>query len=58
MRSASKRTRTFLQGVALGAAVAMVTLVASAAVAGTGIGQVFNLGTENRVNVTLHYNFY
>ena len=50
MRSASKRTRTFLQGVALGAAVAMVTLVASAAVAGTGIGQVFNLGTENRVN--------
>jgi hypothetical protein len=41
---------TFVKGVALGAAVAMVTLVGSAAVAGTGVGKVFNLGEDNRVN--------
>jgi len=41
---------TFLKGVALGAAVSSVTLVASAAFAGTGIGAVFNLGKTNAVN--------
>ena len=41
---------TFLKGVVLGTAVAVVTLVASAAVAGTGVGKVFNLGESNRVN--------
>ena len=46
----SKPTGTFFKGVALGAAVAMVTLVGSAAVAGTGVGKIFNLGEANRVN--------
>jgi hypothetical protein len=41
---------TFFKGVFLGAAVASVTLVASAAFAGTGIGSVFNLGRTNAVN--------
>ena len=41
---------TFLKGVVLGAAVAMVTLVGSAAVAWTGVGKVFNLGESNRAN--------
>jgi len=41
---------TFLKGVVLGAAVSSVTLIASAAFAGNGIGGVFNLGTTNTVN--------
>jgi hypothetical protein len=41
---------TFLKGVALGAAVSLVTLAATAAFAGTGVGKVFNLGEDNRVN--------
>jgi hypothetical protein len=45
-----KQTPTFFKGVILGAAVAMVTLVASAAFAGTGVGKIFNLGEDNRVN--------
>ena len=40
----------FLKGVALGSAVSLATLAATAAFAGTGVGKVFNLGQENRVN--------
>ena len=43
---------TFLKGVALGALVGSMTLVATAAVAGTGVGGVFNLGKSNSVNGT------
>jgi hypothetical protein len=43
---------TFLKGVALGAAVSSVTLVTSAAVAGNGVGKIFNLGQTNTVNQT------
>jgi hypothetical protein len=43
---------TFLKGVVLGAAVSSVTLVASAAFAGTGVGGIFNLGKYNPVNAT------
>jgi hypothetical protein len=42
---------TFFKGVALGSAVSLVTLAATAAFAGTGVGNVFNLGASNRVNV-------
>lgn len=38
------------KGVVLGAAVAAVLMAATAAVAGTGVGAVFNLGKTNRVN--------
>jgi hypothetical protein len=41
---------TFLKGVALGSAVSLMTLAATAAFAGTGVGNVFNLGESNRVN--------
>jgi hypothetical protein len=41
---------TFFKGVALGSAVSLVTLAATAAFAGTGVGKVFNLGEDNRVN--------
>jgi len=41
---------TFLKGVALGSAVSLATLAATAAFAGTGVGSVFNLGQTNRVN--------
>ena len=41
---------TFLKGVALGSAVSLVALAATAAFAGTGVGKVFNLGQDNRVN--------
>jgi hypothetical protein len=41
---------TFLKGVALGSAVSLVTLAATAAFAGTGVGSVFNLGQTNRAN--------
>ena len=41
---------TFLKGVALGSAVSLATLAATAAFAGTGVGKVFNLGETNRVN--------
>jgi hypothetical protein len=43
---------TFFKGVALGAVVGSLTLVATAAVAGTGIGGVFNLGKTNTVNAS------
>lgn len=43
---------TFLKGVALGAAVSSVTLIASAAFAGSGVGAIFNLGKYNAVNGT------
>lgn len=41
---------TFLKGVALGAAVSLATLMATAAFAGTGVGGVLNLGAVNTVN--------
>lgn len=43
---------TFLKGVALGSVVSLVTLSASAAVAGTGVGAIFNLGRTNSVDAT------
>lgn len=43
---------TFFKGVVLGAIVGSLTVVATAAVAGTGVGTVFNLGQSNRVNAT------
>jgi hypothetical protein len=43
---------TFFKGVALGAVVGSLTLVGTAAVAGTGVGAVFNLGKTNTVNGT------
>jgi hypothetical protein len=42
----------FLKGVVLGAVVAGLTVTSTAAVAGTGIGGVFNLGAANTVNAS------
>jgi hypothetical protein len=42
----------FLKGVVLGAIVSTLTLAASVALAGSGIGGVFNLGQPNTVNKT------
>jgi hypothetical protein len=41
---------SFFKGVAFGAIACVVVLSASAALAGTGVGAVFNLGTANTVN--------
>jgi hypothetical protein len=41
---------TFSKGIALGLVVASAALSTTSALAGTGIGAVFNLGTANRVN--------
>lgn len=43
---------TFFKGVGLGAAVSALTLTATAALAGTGVGGVFNLGQKNTVNAS------
>ena len=43
---------TFLKGTAVGSAVAVAMLTATSALAGTGIGAVFNLGKTNTVNAT------
>ena len=43
---------SFSKCVVLGAAMSMLALVASTAVAGTGIGGIFNLGQSNTVNGT------
>ena len=43
---------TFFKGVALGSVVAIGTLSATSAIAGTGVGSVFNLGKTNTVNAT------
>jgi hypothetical protein len=43
---------TFVKGVVLGAVTSMLTLAATAALAGTGVGAVFNLGKTNKVNAT------
>jgi hypothetical protein len=43
---------TFLKGVVLGSVVAVITMIATSAVASTGIGGVFNLGKTNNVNAT------
>jgi hypothetical protein len=44
-------TKGFAHGVVAGALVCGVTLMSTAALAGTGVGGVFNLGTTNRANV-------
>jgi len=41
---------TFVKGTAVGAITAMACLTATSALAGTGVGAVFNLGRTNRVN--------
>jgi hypothetical protein len=43
---------SFLKGVVLGAVIAVTTVAATAAFAGSGIGGVFNLGQTNTVNGT------
>jgi len=43
---------TFLKGVVLGSVVSGVTLISSVALAGTGVGGVFNLGQTNSVNAS------
>jgi hypothetical protein len=43
---------TFFKGIALGAATSMLTLGATSALAGTGVGANFNLGKTNTVNAT------
>jgi hypothetical protein len=43
---------TFLKGAAVGAITSVLTLTATAALAGTGVGAVFNLGKTNKVNAT------
>jgi len=45
-------TKRFMLGVLAGVVVGGVTLMSTAALAGTGIGDVFNLGTTNRANAT------
>ena len=45
-------TKRFVFGVVAGAVVCAVLLMSTAALAGTGIGGVFNLGTTNRTNAT------
>src|SRR5690348_5723411 len=41
---------SFVKGVVLGAVVSVLTMGAASAVAGTGVGDVFNLGTTNTVD--------
>ena len=43
---------SFYKGIVLGAAVSILVLVTSTAVAGTGIGGIFNLGQSNTVDAT------
>lgn len=43
---------TFLKGVVVGAITSTVVLIAATALAGTGIGALFNLGKTNSVNAT------
>jgi hypothetical protein len=45
-------TKRFAYGVVAGAVVCAVALLSPAALAGTGIGGVFNLGTTNKTNAT------
>jgi hypothetical protein len=45
-----KSTRNFLSGAAVGGLTAAVVLIAATALAGTGVGAVFNLGKVNKVN--------
>src|SRR2546421_2052743 len=42
----------FYRGIVLGAAVSILVLVATVALAGTGIGGIFNLGQTNTVDAT------
>jgi len=41
---------TFFRGIAVGSALAIALLAMTSAVAGTGVGAVFNLGQKNKVN--------
>ena len=43
---------SFYKGIVLGAVVSILVLVASTAIAGTGIGGIFNLGQSNTVDAT------
>lgn len=43
---------TFVKGTVVGAITAMACLTATSALAGTGVGAVFNLGRTNKVNAT------
>src|SRR5215475_7641795 len=43
---------TFVKGTAVGAITAMACLTATSALAGTGVGAVFNLGRTNTVNAS------
>src|SRR5215213_3958795 len=43
---------TFFKGIVLGALTAILVLLAATAVAGTGVGGIFNLGQDNTVNKT------
>jgi hypothetical protein len=43
---------TFFKGAALGAATSVLVLLAASALAGTGVGDVFNLGQTNSVDAT------
>jgi hypothetical protein len=43
---------TFVKGIALGAVISVLTLGATAAFAGVGVGAPFNLGKTNKVNAT------
>jgi hypothetical protein len=45
-----KSTRSFLSGAAVGGLTAALVLIAATALAGTGVGAVFNLGKINKVN--------
>jgi hypothetical protein len=42
--------KDLFRGIVLGSVVATVTMIAASAIAGTGIGAIFNLGETNRVN--------
>jgi hypothetical protein len=49
-RDSKRSWARFLQGAIVGAVIAVVSLIAGAAFAGSGIGGVFNLGQSNSVN--------
>jgi hypothetical protein len=44
--------KDLFRGVVLGSVVATVTMIAASAIAGNGIGAIFNLGQTNRVNTS------
>src|SRR5207302_10088421 len=52
IREGGEMRFSFIKGVVLGAAVAVLTVVTSTALAGSGVGGVFNLGVTNTVDAT------